>query len=393
MNICIIGTTIPPVMGGLEVHVWELAKHLAKEEHNVHLIGYQNFQSQNFPKYEEKENVHIYRVINKSLPFVGYTTYYFSAAKKVLQLHKQNNFDIIHAHQAHPAGVAGAIVSYLKNIPLVITSHGAEILVSGKKLRYKPLLKFALKRASKVIGVSQELVGESIKCGARHEKTILLSNVVDIERFNPTIDGSQIRKRYNIPKGCVVVLSLRRLVPKTGVQYIIEAAKDVIKRYKNIKFLIVGDGILKERLIERTKELDIDDYFIFTGTIFNDEVPPYIAASDFSVFPSLAEATSIACLEVMACGKTVIVSNVGGLPEIVKDGYNGLIVNFEKTSSTYDDYGLTEEVINNLTKTIFKVISDKSLREDMGKNARNLTEEKHSWKNYTKRILEVYKGA
>lgn len=392
MKICIIGTTIPPVMGGIEVHIWELSRQLARKGHNVSLIGYLKYKDKVFIKSEQKENVNIYRVNNNYL-LGGYTTYIFNASQKVISLNKKFDFDIIHAHQSYPAGLIAKIVSAKIKIPYIVTSHGQEILILGKSLRFKPFLWWSLRGAKRVIGVSKELTEKSVECGAKKDAVITLANVVDTERFDTCVDSSKIRDRYNIAKEDTVILSLRRLEPKTGVQYLVEAARKVIAHFDKVCFLIVGDGYLKEKLIEKTVEYNIADHFIFTGSIDNEEIPSYISVSDFSVFPSLAEATSIACLEVMSCGKPVIASNVGGLPEIVSENVNGLIVDFGKQDSSYADYGLPQKVIDDLADAILLLCKNRDLRMKLGVNAREIVEKKYSWDGYIKKMEEIYKEA
>jgi L-malate glycosyltransferase len=391
MKICILATTIPPFMGGLEVHVWELSKHLARKGHQVCLVGYLKYKGKKYKESEEKENVNIFRVSNNYI-LGGYTTYVLNASKKVVSLDQKIDFDIIHAHQAYPAGLAAKLASDKLKIPYINTSHGQEILVLGKLIRFKPFLRWTLRGARKVIGVSKELAEQSIKCGARRENTVILPNAVDIERFNPSIVGLKVREKYNILADKIVALSLRRLEPKTGVQYLIEAAKKIIPQFDKICFLITGEGYLKKELIEKTIKYNIRDYFIFTSSIDNQDIPRYIATSDFSIFPSLAEATSIACLEVMACGKPVIVSNVGGLPEIVDDGGNGLIVDFRRKASSYIDYGLSRESIDDLAEAILKLCKNKFLRMKLGQCARATVEKKYTWDEYIKKLEKIYEG-
>jgi glycosyltransferase involved in cell wall biosynthesis len=179
-------------------------------------------------------------------------------------------------------------------------------------------------------------------------------------------------------------------VPKTGVQYLIEAARKVIVYYDKVKFLIIGDGPLRSELESKVRISKLEKYFIFKGTIPNTEVQRYINIADFSVFPSLAEATSIAALEVMSCGKPVVSSNVGGLPEIIKNEYNGILVDFIKTDSDYSDYGLSKEVIDKLADAIIYMLKEDEKRIEMGQNARNFVVNNNSWESYVNKILEVY---
>ena len=389
MNICVIGTTLPPCMGGLEIHVWEMAHYLAEEGNKVQLIGYDRFREFTFDKEEYLKTLHVYRTKNTYV-FPGYTSYLYSAFKKISELHKSNKIDIIHAHQAYPAGAIAFFMKKKFNIPYIITSHGQVLIDTAKDIRFRPLINLALKNASTVIGVSHELAELSIKYGALKNKTIVKPNAVYVKRFNPEVSGDRVRKKYSIPSDAPVVLTLRRLVPKTGVQYVVDGASQIIKNNSAVRFLIVGEGPLKSSLEAKVKSLGVEKNFIFTGSIPNDQVQDYIAASDMSVLASLAEATSIACLEVMACGKPVVVSSVGGLPEIVTNNKNGIIVPFPIEKSTYIDYGLPKETVQALTDAIITLINDKALRAQMGADAAKTVQENFSWKFYIKSLMNLY---
>lgn len=139
--------------------------------------------------------------------------------------------------------------------------------------------------------------------------------------------------------------------------------------------------------------MGIKDKFIFAGSVDQKDVPSYIAASDFAVFPSLAEATSIAALEVMACGKPVISSSVGGLPEIIENGKNGLLVDFDTKESLYHDYGLSEASLKNLENAIVKLAGSEKLRKEMGGNAGKIVKNKFSWDSYSEKVVSIYNSS
>jgi len=121
-----ITTTLPPVVGGLENHVWDLSRHLVRAGHRVTLIGSRNYQDRIFPAFEEKEGVRIYRVRDTILPvyYFRYRLFSLRAARLAHKIHREDPFDIIHSHQIYPCGVAGAFLLHFLKIPLVVTCHG-----------------------------------------------------------------------------------------------------------------------------------------------------------------------------------------------------------------------------------------------------------------------------
>jgi glycosyltransferase involved in cell wall biosynthesis len=244
-----------------------------------------------------------------------------------------------------------------------------------------------------VIAVSEELKMLSMHFGSDNKKTIRLSNVIDTKRFFPSSEKVATRKKLNIPLEVPVVLSLRRLSKKNGVHYLLKSAKTIISQNSQTMFLICGDGEEHVNLLQLAHELNISQNIIFTGNVPNDIIYDYIISSDIAVFPSLAEATSIACLEVMACGIPVVASDVGGLPEIIQHGETGMLVKFGISASTFEDPGLDNSVIDELARTTLALIRDSELREKIGKQAALTVRKNHTWDDYGKQIIDIYRQA
>jgi glycosyltransferase involved in cell wall biosynthesis len=390
----VVGATIPPVIGGLEVYTYELARQLSRRNHRVFLLGYRHYREKIFSAHEISEGVEIFRLPSHPRTLLGNKLFYFQKATGQLgRIHQKTPLDLIHANTVIPAGLAGALFKRKHpRVPLVITSHGYEVLVRPKNLLFKIISRFVFRQAGWVIGVSQEVAAASVGAGAPAEIVANWANPVDTTRFHPGGDRNKIRHLLGIKPEEVVILSLRRLHPKTGVQYLIASAPQIVSKIKQVKFLIIGEGELKETLLKKVRSCGLESYFIFTGAIPNEVVPEYIAAADLAVFPSLVEATSIACLEVMAMGVPVVASDVGGLPEIIEDGYNGLLVPFPKKKSDYLDSGLSREVVENLSGAIIKLASRGNLRNIFGKNGAKKVSQYFSWEYYLEKLLKVYDG-
>lgn len=396
MKIGLIGLALPPIMGGVETYNWELARHLARLGNEVHLLGVKNYKGIINPAYEVIEDVHIHRV-SGSISIKHYNFWEFSQyrlSKKIRKINRKSPFDILHAQAVFPPGLAAFLAASNIGVPYVITSHGIEIMLWSRNLLYLKWRKYFIRKifnqASAVIAVSDELKNLSIENGAAPERVITYSNATDLERFKPGINGEQLRQRLGFKANDVVALSLRRLVPKNGVQYLVDIAKIVHSQNKQIKFLICGDGPLLKSMSERVSAFGLNDQFRFMKTIQNSEVPKYIAAANVAVFPSLAEATSIACLECMAMGKPVITSNVGGLPEIVEHQKSGVLVDFIKTNSSFVDYGLPTIVIEEFAQHLVALATDNERCRIMGEYGAHYVRKNHTWDRYVYRVIELY---
>ncbi|HLF13892.1 MAG TPA: glycosyltransferase family 4 protein, partial [Bacteroidota bacterium] len=397
MRIALVGIALPPIIGGLEVHIWELAKHLALRGHDVHLFGTRTYRGNINPAFERCDGVSIHRV-GGTLAFGNYEFYelcHATIASRILDLHAVEAFDLVHGHCVYPSGISCRVANLLHGLPYVITSHGDEIMAFGKNILYKRmrvwLTRNIFRHANRVIAVSNELRELSIGFGSPAERTIRMSNAIDPARFRPAEDRAALRRKLGLPVDGTIVLSLRRLSVKNGVQYLIDAAPVVIEKYPEAIFLLCGDGDFRRPLEERVALRGVGGNFRFLGSVPNESVTPYIQASDVAVFPSLAEATSIACLEVMACGVPVVASNVGGLPEIVRHGENGMLVEFGISSSVFQDPGLPPSVVRALGDAIVSVLADSVLRRRLGASAADYVRENHSWEVYTDSILKLYR--
>jgi len=393
MRICVIGISIPPVLGGLEVHTWELARHLAKGGHSVDLIAWHPPPHDPMPRESASDGVRIFRLRD-----CRYRYYWWPAFRLASELHSENPFDVVHAHTSFPAGFAGALMRIRKKVPLVITSHGSEIRrpMEGpmlSMLRYL-LVRFAFSRADAVIGASRELAELSIRFGADRGSTFSVANATDGDKFHPGVDGSPIRNKYGIDADSVVVLFVGHFEAVKGIHLFVRAARKLLDRHPALKFLAVGAGKEEGSVMRLADELGVRDSFVFAGAIDNDEVPAHVAAADVAVFPSLAEATSIACLEVMACGCPVVVSDVGGLPEIVEDGETGLIVDFGIDSiSGHDDPNLPDETVSALADAVDRFIEDEAFRKEVGRRAAEKVSSEFTWNGYVTRVEEIYERA
>jgi glycosyltransferase involved in cell wall biosynthesis len=388
MNICIVGAHLPPVMGGVEVHVLELAKQLAKGGDKVFLIGHEEPKSK-LPKVQNFGNLEIIRVPTIFVPVLQQPLRAVNLIVTILKLHKKYRLDILHAHEVYPEGIVGAICSWMLSLPLLITEHG-ELITHGKSFLKRLFIKKAFSRAQAVIAPSEEMGNLCFENGADNKKINNYPNAVDTECFTPAVDVSNVRQQYNIPVDEFVILSLRRLDPKCGVQYLPGVASLVKRKVENFRFLMVGDGPLRESMRDEVERSGLSDKFIFVGSIENTEVCNYISASNLVVFPSLAEATSIAALEAMAMGKPVVASNVGGFGEIVTDKVEGLLVDFGLESSVFHDPGLPDYVIENFAEAVISLAKNTAKAQEMGMKAYERVVNNFSWDIYIEKIRKLY---
>jgi glycosyltransferase involved in cell wall biosynthesis len=296
---------------------------------------------------------------------------------------EKNNIDLIHAHFAYPEGLVGLLAKRKTKKPLIVTLHGYDILFDpsvcyGVRLskRIDAIVRRVLENADAIIAASKATFDEATKIVADADNGYLIPNGVDIKRFNPDLDGAQIRKRLGI-EACTVIFTLRHHEPKYGLEYLIRAVPIVTKEKEDVVFVIGGDGSLRHHHEQLAVKLGVKEKIIFTGKIPQSETPYYYAMSDIVVVPSLQEAFGLVVTEAMACGKPVIGTNVGGIPDQIVDGYNGFLVQPRNPKE--------------IAEKILWIIENPKEARRMGVNGRKVAEKKFNINKRIDKIIQLYK--
>ena len=195
---------------------------------------------------------------------------------------------------------------------------------------------------------------------------------IDIERFYPKEENNFFKPDD------IVIGTIKTLEKRYGIEYLIKAFKLLRKKFPNkpLKLLIVGGGTQREFLERMVKELDLENETIFTGYVNHDDIQKYHNMLDIYVAMSLEESFGVAVLEASACGKPVVVSNVGGLPEVVDHEKTGFVVEKENPEA--------------LATAIGKLICDPGLRIEMGRKGREKVINEYDWNESVKKMISVY---
>ena len=204
---------------------------------------------------------------------------------------------------------------------------------------------------------------------------MVINSGLELDNYREVnIDTRKKKDELQVGQDTALVGMIGRLEPVKGPEYFIEAAKLVIERFTKVKFLIVGDGSLRNKLELRCKELSIFDRFIFTG--WREDIPEILAILDMLVLPSLNEAVGRILIEAGACGKPVVATSVGGIPEVVNDNETGILVPPKAPEA--------------LAQAIIALLKSEEKRQKMGKAAKNWIDEKFSAYRMVERISSLY---
>ena len=336
--------TYLPRIGGAEIHVKNLFERLLRNGHEVSLLTNER----------GPEMLGVTRI-----PWSKSESYKLCKAVWGQSKH----VDLIHSHYCHRLALISGLVGLIRRKPVVVTLHGMGILdhptasrwgrISHSFYRY-----WSLQFATQIISTSEDLAKVADKYISR-KKMIVIMNGYDSHLFKKVeADSDSLTPDGN---GKKIVMTVRRLVPKNGIQYLIEAVPQIVQKNNDVRFLLLGDGPLRERLEQRVQELHIENYVTFFGRISNDLVVEYLDNADVVVFPSTAESSSIACAEAMGMGKVVVASRVGGLVELLgKNEERGYLVNLVSwEGSNYDaPEQLPDLSYDNLARAVLQAIDD-----------------------------------
>lgn len=283
---------------------------------------------------------------------------------------REEKIDIIHAH-TRVSQTAAFFTSRLARIPYVTTCHG----FFKKRLR-----KIFDTWGYRVVAIS-DAVKEHLSrdLGVREERIELLYSGVDADRFTKDYSGDEAQTvKRSIGLRCgPVVGTIGRLSSVKGQRFLIEAMARVIRERKDVQCLVIGDGKEKETLEGLAKSMGISDSVRFISSVVDTE--RYLAIMDVFVFPSIKEGLGIALLEALASGRACVASRIGGIEDIIKHNFNGILV----------DVGDSEAIAD----SVKMLLDDAGLRGRMGERGRSLVREAFTIDSMADKMVKLYEGA
>jgi glycosyltransferase involved in cell wall biosynthesis len=254
--------------------------------------------------------------------------------------------------------------------PNIVEVHGAiakrgVFMNLAQHIYLNTLARWMFKKATLVRCLTQSDAQIILRYGCPYKKIRVVPNAVDTNLFRP-----QNGREENL------IVWVGRFVPEKGLEYLIRAAKIITDNRKDVKFLLVGDGPLKTKIIKLASDLDINKFIHFTGVLRREEVAKILGKATIFALPSLREGMPFAVLEAMSCGIPVVGSDVIGVRDLIINGENGLLVPAKDPEA--------------LAKGILSLLSDTNLRINMGERARRLIIAKYSWDHVISKIERVY---
>jgi L-malate glycosyltransferase len=292
---------------------------------------------------------------------------------------KNSNIHLVHTHKYKDTVLAAPAAKVCGIRHVVRTVHGLREPFDGFK-GFKMNLYEALERTvhrycvDSIIGVSSEIESK-YKAEGEVSRVTRIRNGIDLEGKPVPTDRWRTRRELGVDWETCLLGTVGRLTPVKGLPYLLQAANILLRQGTNVKVLIVGDGSVRQDLIAQTDDLGIRANVMFLG--HREDTDALLQAMDIFVLPSLSEGIPMALLEAMAASRAVVASRVGGIPEIVEDGYEGFLV------EPMDVYGLVDRCR--------RLIESPDFIKKMGEQARKRVERDFSAMAMADQVALVYK--
>ena len=331
MKILMLTWEYPPrVVGGIARVVHDLSHRLIKDGHEVTVVTYKEGNVEDF---EDDNGVKVYRVNNYMINpnnFIDWIMQLnFNLISKATEIiNKEGPFDVIHAHDWLVAYAAKTLKDSFKT-PIIATIHATEAGrnsgIHDEVQRYINDTEWMLTYESTEVIVNSNYMKSELQrlFGLPYEKINVVPNGVNLNLYNGVEKDYNFRRQYAADNE-KIILYVGRLVYEKGIQNLIAAMPKVLNGYHDSKLIIAGKGGMIDELRDEVRRLNIENKVYFTGYLNLNQVTKMYKCADVAVFPSTYEPFGVVALEGMLSGTPVVVSDVGGLNEIVQHRENGM---------------------------------------------------------------------
>ena len=386
MKILMLTWEYPPrIVGGIARVVHDLSHKLVKDGHEVTVVTYKDG---NALDYEDDKGVKVYRVNNYMISpnnFIDWIMQLnFNMVAKASQIiNEQGKFDCIHAHDWLVAYAAKTLKNSYE-IPIVATIHATE---SGRNSgihdetqRYINDTEWLLTyEATEVIVNSNYMKCELQRLfGLPFEKINVVPNGINLNNFSGVEKDYDFRRQYAMDNE-KIILYVGRLVYEKGIQNLISAMPKILQGYHDTKLVIAGKGGMFDELKAQSDSMGLGNKVYFTGYLNSKQVQKMYKCADIAVFPSTYEPFGIVALEAMLAGIPTVVSDVGGLNEIVEHGVDGM-----------KSYAGNP---NSIADSVLTLLYDHQLCDNISKNAKNKVKEQFNWNKIAQDTHFIYEKA
>ena len=294
---------------------------------------------------------------------------------------REHRFDVVHTHSSK-AGIIGRFAARAAHVPVVVhTVHGQAFHPHEKAYRnwlYILLERLAARRSDRIFAVAQAMIDQCVAARvATRELYKVVYSGMDTRRFAEARRDMELRRRLGIPDNARTIVTVARLFPLKGYEFVLPAAERIAARYPDTHFLIVGDGPLHDELIARIRGAGLEQRFHFAGLVPPDTVADHLAQGELLWHLSLREGLPRAVVQSLACGIPAIGFALDGTPEVLENGETGFAVEPESV-----------DAVVAATETLW---DDDALRVRMGDAGRRRVLRQFDWRRMAEILLEEYR--
>jgi len=301
-----------------------------------------------------------------------------AAARRLAGVLSEETFDIVHAQTPHAHAVALLARWFLprEKRPLLVVSRRVDFPIRPD---YVGLRRRKYNRADCIIAISTAVRDVLVAGGVRPEKITLVREGVDIERIDRAPERTaEIRCQWGVPEGAPFIVNVAALTGHKGQRYLIEAAPAIRQAVPEARMVIFGDGDLRSELEERIRLENVADAVTLAGFRPPEEIPSVLKAADVFVFPSVLEGLGTSLFDAMAARAPIVTTTAGGIPDIVQNERNGLLVSPRDPAA--------------LARAVVRVVQDAELREKLITAAREFVEREGTYQRMVEETVRVYEG-
>ena len=317
----------------------------------------------------------VYNFKRSYLAKIQVPLFFLSELFYTTKLVKKEKIDVVHSHWLVPQGLVGAICKKIFGIPHISTIHAADVF-SLEHLPFKQTIaNFIVKNSDKLIVVSS-YIGERSLCLISPElkrdietKMIILPMGVHVQLFQNTTNKTKLLSEYKI-NSKFSLLCVGRLSEKKGISYLIKAMPMILYQNKDVNLIVCGDGPAREELEQLTEKMNLEKHVRFVGFVGDKEKIDYLSLADVLIVPSIVlqsgetEGLPVVILEGLAAGKPIVASDVSGVKDVIKNGWNGFLVEQKNPEQ--------------IAEKVLEMLGDDELRARFSKNALD-TGKKYDW--------------
>ncbi len=241
--------------------------------------------------------------------------------------------------------------------------------------------RFNYRYCDRIVSVTDKLRDELVRLySVPAEKVLVINNGANTDLFKP-MDQKQARSKLGLNDSKKYVCFVGHLAAWQGVEFLIYSAPFILEKFPDVRFLVVGDGVMRDKLLKIASEMGLSDKFTFTGRVPYENVPVYINAADVCVAPFILARNSkiglsaLKTYEYLACGKPIVASSIPGVKDLIDLSGGGISVPPENPGE--------------LANAVVKLISDQKTCNAMGEQGRKYVVENHSWDGVARKILDI----